>query len=330
MASMDATRYRLLRTLNRREFCTGTEIGAQLGLTRAAVHNHVRALVAQGVPIHRVPGRGYRLADGVSLLHATSIASRLSQRARALLAGIDVLEEVDSTSAQLAREEWARSLQCRVCLAEKQTAGRGRRGRAWIAAPYRDVMMSIGVAYPRWPDDLPTLGLVAALTIAEALEQLGVSGLRVKWPNDVVHEQEKLCGVLVDVTGEAHGACRVAVGIGINVSSRGQPARRIDQPWTELDTILARSLDRNTIVAQCLDRLLPALEAFPAAGFAPYRATWRRRDALRDQRIAVHTGDGGTLEGQAAGVDTHGRLKVIDADGRAHVVTQGDVSVRLQ
>lgn len=330
MAFMDATRYRLLRSLNRRGFCTGTEIGAQLGLTRAAVHNHVRALVAQGVPIHRVPGRGYRLADGVSLLDATSIASRLSERARALLAGVDVLEEVDSTSAELARGDWGQPLQCRVCLAEKQTAGRGRRGRSWTAAAYRDVMMSIGIAYPRWPEDLPTLGLVAALTIVEALEQLGVSGLAVKWPNDVVHEHDKLCGVLLDVTGEAHGACRVTLGIGINVSSRGGPARCIDQRWTELDAILAQPLDRNTIVAQCLDRLLPALEAFPAAGFAPHRAAWRRRDALREQRIAIHAGEGTTHEGQAAGVDAHGRLRVIDADGRIRVFTQGDVSVRLR
>lgn len=328
---MDGTRHRLLKSLDRQAFHTGTELGARLGLTRAAVHKHVQALVARGVPIHRVPGRGYRLADGVSLLDAHAITARLSARAAALLAGIDVLEEVDSTSAELARRGPVGNFGGRVCLAEKQTAGRGRRGRSWSAAPYRDVTMSIGVEYPQWPAQLPTLGLVTALLVVEALEGLGAGGLVVKWPNDVVDGggKGKVSGVLLDVAGEAHGPCRVVVGIGINVSPGDGDRRDVDQQWTDLASLSGQIPDRNGIVAACLNLLLPAFERFPGEGFAPYRADWRRRDGLRDRQVAVHGAAGTISEGRAAGVDETGRLQVIGADGGLRAFTQGDVSVRL-
>jgi BirA family transcriptional regulator, biotin operon repressor / biotin---[acetyl-CoA-carboxylase] ligase len=216
----------------------------------------------------------------------------------------------------------------RVCLAEKQTAGRGRRGRSWVAEPYRDLMMSIGVEYPQWPAGLPTLGLVTALILVEALETLGARGLMVKWPNDVVYEHRKLCGVLLDVNGEAHGACRVIVGIGINLSTGSGQSRDIDQQWADLEAVAGRTFDRNAVASQCLELLLPAFRSFPARGFAAYQPAWRRLDALRDRQVTVHSADGGAFVGMAAGVDESGRLKVADAAGGRRFFTQGDVSVR--
>jgi BirA family biotin operon repressor/biotin-[acetyl-CoA-carboxylase] ligase len=292
------------------------------------VHKHVRALVEQGVPIHRVPGRGYRLADGVSPLDPGAISRRLSPETRALAPRIEVLDEVDSTSAELARGNDAASPGVRVCLAEKQTAGRGRRGRTWVAEPYRDLMMSIAVAYRQWPAQLPTLGLVTAMQVVDALGALGVPGLGVKWPNDVVHARGKVCGVLLDVTGEAHGACRVIVGIGINVSTGEDRGRAIPQQWTDLASLAGRVLDRNDIAGQCLDRLLPAYDRFPSEGFAPYRRVWPGRDSLQGRQISIHCADGSTFRGEVAGVDESGRLVVLGADGARHCFTQGDVSVR--
>lgn len=305
-------------------------MGAALGLSRAAVHKHMKALVEQGLPIHRVPGRGYRLADGVCLLDEAAITNRLAEHSRELAGNIEILEEVDSTNAQLQRTMPAEPVRCSICLAEKQTAGRGRRGRVWIASPYRDLIMSIGIFYPQWPAQLPTLGLVTALLVAQALEELGVPGLTLKWPNDVVHENRKLCGVLLDVTGEAHGACRVVAGIGINVSMDGGQAADIDQHWMDIETIAGWVPDRNTLAAHCLNVLLPAFEAFPGSGFSPYRAGWLRLDALRSRSVAVHGADGRVAEGEAAGVDDSGRLRVVDASGRARVFTQGEVSVRVR
>ena len=302
-------------------------MGRALGVSRAAIHKHMQALAGQGVPIHRVPGRGYRLADGVSLLDAAEIRTHLSERARVLASEIEILEEVDSTSAYLARSPDAASLQGRVCLAEKQTSGRGRRGRSWVACPYRDLVMSIGVEYDHWPAHLPTLGLVTAMAIINGLSDLGVEGLAVKWPNDVVHGERKFCGVLLDVAGEAHGDCRVIIGIGLNVSS---DARSIDQQWVDLASIAGRAPDRNVLAAHCLNALLPVLETFPADGFAGYLPEWRRLDCLRDRPVTVHGTDGTTLHGTAAGVDASGRLRVADGNGGIHVFTQGDVSVRAR
>ncbi|HSH42203.1 MAG TPA: biotin--[acetyl-CoA-carboxylase] ligase [Arenicellales bacterium] len=327
---METTRNLLLRALAHRQFHTGTELGARVGLSRAAVHKHVRALVEQGVPTHSVPGRGYRLADGVSLLDAAAIRQCLSPEAGALDPRIEVLDEVDSTSAELARGNDAASAGMRVCLAEKQTAGRGRRGRTWVAEPYRDLMMSMAVSYRQWPAELPTLGLVTAMQVVDALSALGVPGLGVKWPNDVVHARGKVCGVLLDVTGEAHGACRVIIGIGINVSTGEDRTREIARQWTDLSALAGRTLDRNDIAGRCLDRLLPAYDRFPAAGFSPYRSAWTNHDRLCGRQVSVDCADGSTFQGEAAGVDESGRLVVLGADGARHCFTQGDVSVRRQ
>lgn len=304
-------------------------MGAALGLSRAAVHKHVQALVNRGVPIHRVPGRGYRLAEGVTLLDEPSITGQLTSRTRPLVAAIDVLDEVDSTSACLAAGAVERGVDGRICLAEIQSAGRGRRGRGWVSTPYRDLMMSVGVEYPQWPAQLHTLSLVTALLIVRALRGLGIKGLRVKWPNDLVHDGRKLGGILMDVTGEAHGACRVIAGIGINVVMGGAPGRTIDRLWTDLEAISGEAPDRNRLAAACLNDLMPGFRAFPEDGFTPYLPEWRRLDALRGRTVVVQGVEGATVHGRADGVDETGRLRVVAA-GQTHLFTQGDVSVRVQ
>ncbi|MBS1270680.1 MAG: Bifunctional ligase/repressor BirA [Gammaproteobacteria bacterium] len=327
---MEDTRHRLVRSLTPAKFRTGTQLGAILGLSRAAIHKHVQALVERGLPIHRVPGRGYRLADGVVLLDERAITSRLSPRARALLGGIKILEEVDSTNAELLRTMESHPMNCRVCLAEKQTAGRGRRGRRWLASPYRDLMMSIGIEYPQWPERLPSLGLVTGLTMIKALECFGAQGLMLKWPNDVLHEFKKLCGVLLDVTGEAHGPCRVIVGIGLNVSMSSNQSWSIGQDWVDLATITGQAVNRNAIAAQALNLLLPVFQSFPSDGFDPYLSDWRRVDALKSRAVTIHAADGTMIDGTAAGIDESGRLWVTRDHGAVTAFSQGDVTVRVR
>lgn len=333
ITSMDGTRQQLLRILDSREFKTGAHMGAALGLTRAAVHKHIRALVEQGVPVHRVPGRGYRLADGVSLLDGPGIQRRLSRASRGLVSGIEVAEAVDSTSVELSRRADSCALKGRVCLAEKQTAGRGRRGRSWVATPYRDLMMSIAWVFPRWPAELPALGLASSLMIVEALEAVGADGLELKWPNDIVHQHgyhyRKVCGVLLDATGETQGDCRVIIGVGINVSMAGEQAAGIDQPWLDLETLLGQPPDRNVLVAECLNRLMPMLDSFTDHGFAGCLQRWRDRDALAGRAVSVTSADGKVAHGKAAGIDDSGRLRFVDEAGVSRLFSQGDVSVRL-
>lgn len=326
---MDGTRQQLLRILGSREFRTGAQMGAALGLTRAAVHKHIRALAEQGVPVHRVPGRGYRLADGVSLLNGEEIERRLCRPSRALISGVEVLEAVDSTSMELSRRPDSCAAKGRICLAEKQTAGRGRRGRSWVATPYRDLMMSIAWVFPRWPAELPTLGLASSLMIAEALEAADVDGLELKWPNDIVHRHRKVCGVLLDATGETQGECRVIIGIGINVSMAGGHAAGIDQSWVDLETLLGQPPDRNRLAAECLNRLLPMLDSFTNEGFASCLQRWRDRDAIAGRAVSITGADGAVAHGKAAGIDDGGRLRFVDDAGVTRLFSQGDVSVRL-
>jgi len=305
-------------------------MGAALGLSRAAVHKHIQALVAQGVPVHRVPGRGYRLADGVTLLDQDAIRRCLSGRARSLVGRIEILESVDSTNAELARRGDFPSLHGQACLAEKQTAGRGRRGRSWVATPYRDLMMSAAAVFPQWPAQLPALGLASSLMIAEALESLGVDGLMLKWPNDIVHQYRKVCGVLLEVTGETQGSCCVIIGIGVNVSMAGEQAADIDQEWVDLETLTGRAPERNRLAAECLNRLMPMLETYCTEGFTPCLARWRDRDALAGRPVSVSSADGTVAHGWADGIEDGGWLRFVDGSGTTRQFSQGDVSVRFR
>ena len=304
---------------------SGDVLARRFGVTRAAVWKRIEALRAGGVPIQAEPGRGYRLGHPLELLEADTIRGAMTPATAALLAGLEVAWSLDSTNAEALRRG-APGRGTQVLLAERQTAGRGRRGRAWIGPLGNSLLVSLSRRFGGGLARLGGLSLAAGVAVAEALETLGARQVGLKWPNDLVVAQRKLGGLLVEGSGEAAGSASAVVGLGLNLRMPARMGEALDQPWTDLATQLSPLPGRNAIAARLLDHLLPALELFDDAGLAPFLARYERLDALHGCEVVLHQAQA-QVEGHALGVAEDGALRVAVA-GVERRVHAGEVSVR--
>lgn len=317
----------LLRTLADGAWHSGEALAAEAGVTRAALSKRVQKLLAWGLEIETQPGRGCRLIQPLELLDADLIRGALPPATRARL-NVSVLGGTDSTNTQLMNAGVAGDPQ--ALLAEHQTRGRGRHGRRWHSPFGSNLYLSLGWTFAQWPAPLTALPLATGVATAAALEPLGLTDLRLKWPNDLWHRDAKLGGILIEQRGEAGGSCRVVIGLGLNVAMRSATSAQIAQPWTSLAEALGQAQgappSRNAIAARILEHWLAMLDRYAAEGFAPFAAQWRALDLMRGRAVTVQLPEG-EARGIARGVDDAGAL-LVDAAGERHRILSGEVALR--
>ncbi len=321
------TRTEVLRLLADSGFHSGTDMGRRLGITRAAVCKAIKSLTDAGLDIHRVTGRGYRLPQPVRPLDRRAILRHLGAPARDVRDRLTLVEETGSTNRYLLERANLASFVGAVCLAEAQTAGRGRRGRQWVATPYHNILLSMGWRFPAGPGIVAGLSLAAGVAVLRALEEYGVRGAVLKWPNDVLYEEKKLAGLLVDVQGEATGPSLVVLGVGLNGYIGERDAARIDQPWTDLHTIAGEPIDRNRLAALVIRELRDMFELFADKGLAAFRDEWQRRHLYHGRRVRLLAGER-EMTGTVEGIDAHGALLLRDARGQTRAYHSGEISLR--
>lgn len=306
---------------------TGDALAQGTGLTRAAVWKRIEALRGAGVRIEATPGRGYALAAPLELLECDRILQALAPEVHPRIAALEVAWSLDSTNSELLRRQTPAG-GAMVLLAEQQTGGRGRRGRAWASPVAANLYLSIARHFSGGLARLGGLSLVAGIAVAEALRAQGFADVGLKWPNDLVVDGRKLGGLLVEGGGEHGGPIRAVIGIGINVRMPETFAAAIDQPWIDLAAMAASAPSRNAIAAQVLTRLLPVLEQFDEEGLAPFLPRYASLDALAGREVLIHSA-ASTEQGLAEGIAADGALRVRMA-GRIRNVHAGEVSVRTQ
>ncbi len=310
---------------------SGAELARETGLTRAAMWKRIEALREAGVDIEARPGQGYALARAPDWLDAKAIRAALPSPLRAGLAGLEVAWSLDSTNSEMLRRNTSvRGVD--VLLAERQTGGRGRRGRAWASPLAAHIYLSLARQFGGGLARLGGLSLVAGIAAAEALHEAGFESVRLKWPNDLVAVSpngfRKLGGLLVEGGGEHGGPVRAVVGLGINVRMPEMHASGIDQPWIDLQSLSAEAVSRNRIVAALLGALLPAFDRFDAEGLEPFLPRYAALDALAGREVDVHEGVR-TRRGMALGLAEDGALRV-RIEGSEQRLYAGDVSVRAK
>jgi len=240
---------------------------------------------------------------------------------------VEVVDTIDSTNSELSRRATRQDIHRHVLVAEAQTAGRGRRGRAWTVVAGGSITFSLGWRFEQGANYLSGLTLAVGLAVARGLEALGFAGIELKWPNDLVRRQAKLGGILVELTGDALGPSLAIIGIGLNAQLPAAARRSIGQPVTDLASIARRrAIDRNLLLARILRELAAVLEAFAVRGFAPLRADWQRRHALQRKPVQVLLPDGSSARGEVVGVDAEGAL-VVDNRGQRLRFLSGEVSL---
>lgn len=321
------SRSTLLPLLANGEFHSGQDLADALGVSRTAVWKQVNRLASEaGLVIESVRGKGYRIPGGLDLLSADRVMAALDDRARALITRLAILESVDSTNTEILRLAGQGGASGLVCTAEQQTAGRGRRGRQWVSPYGSNLYLSLLWEFNQGVAALEGLSLAVGVAAARALRACGVPSARLKWPNDILYERAKLGGILVEMSGDAAGSCRVVVGVGLNVAMPDSAAVAIDQAWTDLKSACTQPPGRNPLLAALLNELLPLLADFEQQGFARWREEWQSLDAFAGAPIILNTG-AATVSGIARGVDERGALRLETATGMQSIYG-GEISLR--
>jgi BirA family biotin operon repressor/biotin-[acetyl-CoA-carboxylase] ligase len=217
-----------------------------------------------------------------------------------------------------------------VLLAEYQTAGRGRRGRAWLAPPGGAICLSLSWMFRAVPPDLGALGLVVGVCALRALQELGVRHASLKWPNDLLFGERKLGGVLIDLRAESAGPAYVVIGIGLNVSLGEEVLVKIAAAGLPAADLVGAGLaapPRNRVAAGLIGECLHGLMEFEQRGLKPFIEEWRGADALRGRTVDVRAVEGTSSRGLARGIDLHGALLIETPQGIRRFIS-GDVTVR--
>jgi BirA family biotin operon repressor/biotin-[acetyl-CoA-carboxylase] ligase len=316
-------------------FHSGAQLAKELGVSRNAIWKAVGGLKELGLTIHAVRNRGYRLATPTAPLSAQQIRAGLSPQLRATLRHTEVAWRLDSTNSTLFSRTDLLPGRCDVLLAEVQSAGRGRRGRAWLASPGGALCLSLGWVFATMPRDMASLGLVVGVCVLQALREhvpdvIGAqTPLQLKWPNDLLCGARKLGGILIDMRAEAGGPSYVVIGIGLNVALDEAARTQISATGTDpcdLRSLGVSPLQRNQVVTSLIQCLIRGLTVFERDGLKPFRDEWQRADALRGRAVTVTTVQDAT-RGVARGIDVDGALLVETAHGLVRFIS-GEVSVR--
>jgi BirA family biotin operon repressor/biotin-[acetyl-CoA-carboxylase] ligase len=323
---MSELTFRALRALADGRFHSGEDVARSLGRSRATLSEALKLAPELGVELFSVRGKGYRLAAPIEVLDARAIEARLA--AEGSRVRLQVVDQVDSTSTRLL-ELAALGAPSGTCLAaEWQSAGRGRRGRHWIATLGGSLTFSLLWRFDRGAGHLGGLSLASGVAVARALAECGLDRVQVKWPNDVVTELRKLAGILVETNGEIQGPTVAVVGVGVNYRL-GEPAmERIDQPVADVAACASPAPSRSALLASLLSHLGRALDDFERQCFAGVRDEWRRLHAYQGREVRVVPPRDPAYDARVTDVAPDGALVVETADGRTLALASAEISLR--
>jgi BirA family biotin operon repressor/biotin-[acetyl-CoA-carboxylase] ligase len=313
----------LLKLLKDGRFHSGQALGAALGVSRSAVWKQLQQLEAElGVSIHKVRGRGYQLAAPLTLLDPVEIGRLAPSCNWPVL----VFDSIDSTNAEALRAIERLQAAPFLVLAERQTAGRGRRGRKWVSPFAENIYYSLVLRIEGGMRQLEGLSLVVGLAVMQALRELGVPGVGLKWPNDVLVGQKKIAGILLELVGDPADVCHVVLGVGINVNM--QMTDEVDQQWTSMRLESGQMFDRNRLVAKIGTMLQKYLERHQVGGFSAVQAEWEQNHLWQGRAVSLIAGVN-QINGEVLGIDSQGALR-LKVGGVEKVFSGGELSLRLR
>ncbi|MEC4729079.1 bifunctional biotin--[acetyl-CoA-carboxylase] ligase/biotin operon repressor BirA [Shewanella sp. D64] len=307
----------ILLALSAEHFVSGESLASLLGVSRTAISNHISTLEEYGVDIFSVKGKGYKLANSLSLIDEAQLKRSIAQRCF-------YYDEIQSTNAFLLKhcEELSSG---DICIAEYQSAGRGRRGRTWVSPYGCHLYCSMYWNLPQGMAQATGLSLVVACSLVKVLNGFNIEELGVKWPNDIYLDNKKLAGVLVEMNGQAGTECNLVIGIGINMSMSKTQGDKIDQPWSDLSQ--SQSLPTKTELAISLQhQLYNDLILFEKEGLSAFLTRWKQVDIFDGEVVKLLMGDK-CINGICKGIDETGSI-LLKTDKGIESFVGGEISLR--
>jgi len=324
----------LFNRLTDGSYHSGEALAESMGVSRTAIWKQIKTLHEYGVNIETDRSKGYCLKDSVQLANEQAIRTLLSPLAKNQLDQLLVKRQIDSTNTLAAsvlselNSDASRGPRNFAVIADQQTQGRGRRGRQWVSPFGRSIYCSLVWRFETAAASLSGLSLVVAVAVVKMLEAMGYADIQLKWPNDILWQQKKIAGILLEMTGDLACPCDVIIGVGLNLNLSSLEDATIEQPWADLQTMDASiAIDKNALVAQLLNHLVETLNEFSAQGFAAFKPFWASRDAYTGQNVQLIAGPQQQFSGRYKSVANDGSVLIETADG-LQSYSGGELSLR--
>lgn len=292
---------------------SGQEIGDLLNITRSAVWKIMHKLTELGIPVERHQGKGYRFTRPVRMLTKETIWANLSPEIQKLIPSFELVDTLDSTNNYMLDQFKQGKPAGSLVICEHQTAGRGRLGRTWHSPYAANIYLALYWHFDKDTSELSGLSQVISCAVLIALKQHDVPDLCLKWPNDIYHADKKLAGVLIDMIGESHSSTDTIIGVGVNISMHPKE-NAIDQPWTDIHSIMDQFPDRDQITSTIINSIYTNILEFTQNGFGNFATKWSDRDCLANKAVIATNGQQ-TIEGIAKGIGPQGDLLIETAEG---------------
>ena len=310
---------KIISVLSDGEFHSGEQLGEKLGMSRAAINQHIHTLKNWGIDIYTVTGKGYCLSAAMQLLDDNVIRDGVRGTG-----DVQVIPVIDSTNQYL-MERMSDLRSGDTCVAEYQQAGRGRRGRQWFSPFGANLYMSMYWRLEQGPAAAMGLSLVVGIVIAEALQSAGAKDVRVKWPNDLYLNDRKLAGILVELSGKTGDVAHIVIGAGINLMMRNVDSSVVNQQWISLQEA-GITIERNALTVALINKMREALTLFETEGLAPFIDRWASLDNFIHRPVKLVIGER-EIHGIARGIDSRGGL-LLEQQGEITAWVGGEISLR--
>lgn len=326
MFKLNSTQQTIINILSDGLCHSGTELGQALNISRSAIWKQIKQLIEWNIPIASIYKQGYQLKQILILLDEGTIIEQLAKQQAEFPVQLHLFSSIDSTNRYL--KDLPISEQLDVCCAEQQTQGRGRFGRTWHSPFGENIYCS-----SRWKlqcdlAKLSGLSLITSLAVVSTLKKfIDIQDIKIKWPNDILWKDKKLCGSLIEIIAESNATAQVIIGIGLNVNSDTEYHPLPDKPWCSLYEISNTLYDRNELIAHLIITLNHYITLFLNHDLQFFMNEWKQYDYLADKRITV-TQALDSLTGIACGINSIGQLLLKDDEGNLHLLSSGDTSLK--
>ncbi|NUF26678.1 BirA family transcriptional regulator, biotin operon repressor / biotin-[acetyl-CoA-carboxylase] ligase [Gilliamella bombicola] len=307
---------KLIEILADGKYHSGEELATIFGITRAGINKYIKQLREWGVDLTSVQGKGYCLASPLNLLNKNKIDQHYQSDSHC-----EILPIIDSTNQYLLdRIGQLTSGDC--CVAEFQSKARGRRGRKWFSPFGSNLYFSMYWKLEQGVAAAMGLSLVVGIVLADTLRTLSGQNIKVKWPNDLYLNDQKLAGILVELAGKTGDCAHVVIGVGVNLTMTNPDTNIVNQKWANLGNV-----DRNLLVAQVAKVLKSKLIEFEKHGLAPFIHDWNRLDNFANRPVKLLIGDN-IIRGIAKGINEQGAL-LLEQNGKINAHIGGEISLRI-
>ena len=306
---------KLIEILADGEFHSGEELAASFGITRAGINKYMKVLREWGLDFTSVQGKGYCLIAPIDLIKKCKIDHYYQADSRC-----EILPIIDSTNQYLL-DKIGQLRSGDSCVAEFQSKARGRRGRKWFSPFGSNLYFSMYWQLEQGVAAAMGLSLVVGIVIADTLRELSGQDIKVKWPNDLYLNDQKLAGILIELAGKTGDCAHAIIGIGVNLMMTNPDPNIVNQKWANLGKV-----DRNLLVARIVKNLNIKLSEFEKQGLAPFISDWNRLDNFANRPVKLLIGDN-IIRGIAKGINEQGAL-MLEQDGKIHAHIGGEISLR--